>query len=219
MNLELRLMPSTRGADVRQGRAPQEGENVRRYHLQRFVANNTEVTHAFYSHPKILVTALNGPVVGLSAALTAHSDFIWAAPHAYLLVPFSSLGLVSEGAAARALVERMGIARANEALIMSKRIECEKLVNCGFVNQVIDVKPGEDDKFLKAALHEINERLGPHLVQSSMMEIKRQIRSFSRKEMDALQVDETMTGLNRFADGIPQAEFMKIANGEKRHKL
>ena len=67
--------------------------------LVALVSYNLNNTQAFYSHKKILVTALNGPVVGLSAALIAHSDFIYAAPHAFLLCPFSSLGLAAEGLA------------------------------------------------------------------------------------------------------------------------
>jgi enoyl-CoA hydratase/carnithine racemase len=39
-------------------------------------ANNIEVTKAFFEHPKILVAALNGPAIGLSASLVALADFI-----------------------------------------------------------------------------------------------------------------------------------------------
>jgi peroxisomal 3,2-trans-enoyl-CoA isomerase len=52
-------------------------------------------------------------VIGLSAALVSFADFVYAAPHAFLLTPFSSLGLVAEGAASRALVQRLGISKAN----------------------------------------------------------------------------------------------------------
>lgn len=96
------------------------------------------MTHAFYSHSKILVTALNGPVVGLSAALSAFSDFIYCAPHTYLLTQFSSLGLVAEGGASRAMVHRMGVSKANEALLMSRRIPASELLACGFVNKIIE---------------------------------------------------------------------------------
>jgi len=76
-----------------------EGADVRRETLKGFVANNLEITNAFYTHPKILITALNGPAIGLSAALISLSDFVYAAPHAFLLTPFTSLGLVAEGGA------------------------------------------------------------------------------------------------------------------------
>jgi peroxisomal 3,2-trans-enoyl-CoA isomerase len=149
------------------------------------VANNINTTQAFYSHPKILVTALNGPAVGLSAALIGFSDFIYAAPHAFILTPFSSLGLVAEGGASRGFVQRMGIAKANEALIMSKRITSEELVKCGFVNEVFDTKPNEQEKFLELVLKEVDNRLGGHLVSDSMTKIKALIRKPENDIMDA----------------------------------
>lgn len=70
-----------------------------------FSANNLNVTHEFYTHPKILIAALNGPAIGLSAAL-ALSDFIYCVPHTFILKFFSSIGIVSDGVASRAFVQR-----------------------------------------------------------------------------------------------------------------
>lgn len=176
-------------------------------------------TQAFYSHPKILVIALNGPVVGLSAALTGFADFIYATPHTYLLTPFSSLGLVSEGGASVGFVQRMGISKANEALIMSKRITCEELVHCGYVNKVFDTKPNESDKFLDLVLKEVDDRMGEHLVPGSLTGIKALIRKPYNDLLDAQGVAEVLGGLDVFMKGIPQEEFRKIANKEKKHKL
>ena len=187
--------------------------------LKNFVSNNLFITRAFYTHPKILVTALNGPAVGLSAALIAFSDFIYAAPHAYLLTPFSSLGLVAEGNASFAFVKRLGISKANEALIMSKRISCEELVQTGFVNQVFDVGSKDSPQFLEEVLKEVDERLGSHLNGESLLGIKKLIR---RPDLDALErqgVEEVFGGLERFVKGVPQEEFRRLASGEKKHKL
>lgn len=183
------------------------------------MANNLHTTHAFYTHPKILITALNGPAVGLSAAITAFSDFIYAAPHTFLLTPFTSLGLVAEGGASRAFVTRLGISKANEALIMSKKITAEELVQVGYVNKIFDTKPNEDDKFLELVLAEIEERLGEHLNQESLVKVKALIRRPERDILDAQGVHEVFGGLERFVRGIPQEEFRKIAAGEKKHKL
>ena len=166
-----------------------------------------------------MVAALNGPAVGLSAAMLGFADFIYAAPHTFLLTPFSSLGLVAEGLASKSFVQRMGIAKANEALIMSKRITCEELVQCGFVNKVFDVKPGESDKFLELVLKEVDERLGDHLVPDSMTKIKALIRKPDRESLDAQGVAEVFGGLERFMSGVPQEQFRQIASGEKKHKL
>jgi len=189
-----------------------------RYWLRNFVANNLSVTHSFYTHPKILVTALNGPVIGLSAALIAFSDFIYCVPNTFLLTPFSSLGLVAEGGASRAFVQRLGISKANEALIMSRRIPAEELLQVGFVNKVFDCKKGETDKFHKLVMEEIENRLGSHLVSDSLTKIKALIRKPEQDILDAQGVAEVFAGLERFRLGIPQEEFRKIASGEKRHK-
>lgn len=207
------------GADVSISRSTPESESdPNRHWLKTFVANNLHVTRAFYTHPKILVTALNGPAVGLSAALIAFSDFIYAAPHAYLLTPFSSLGLVAEGGASRAFVQRLGISKANEALIMSKRIPAEDLLQAGFINKIIDTK-GDSDKFRDAVLTEIDDRLGNHLVQDSLLKIKALIQKPERDFLDKQNVEEVFGGLERFNAGIPQEEFRKLASGEKKHKL
>nr|POE93040.1 3,2-trans-enoyl-coa isomerase [Quercus suber] len=207
------------GADVTASTDVVEGRDDYQRWLQDFVPNNLHNTQAFYAHPKILVTALNGPAVGLSAALTAHSDFVYAAPHTYLLTPFSSLGLVTEGNASFAFVQRLGISKANEALIMSKKITCAELVQTGFVNKVFEVQPGEDEKFLEMVFQEIQERLGDHLVSDSMTKIKALIRRPERQVQDAQGVAEVLGGLDRFANGIPQKEFSLIASGKKKHKL
>lgn len=215
------------GADVSIPRAAPsaaEKEHPRKNILYAGVPNNLHITHAFYSHPKILVAALNGPCVGLAAALAAHADFIYAAPGTYLLTPFSSLGLVSEGLAAQTFVQRLGIGKANEALLQSKRLTCEELVQSGFINKIID--PGVDsksagysDKFLEKVLAEIDDRMGAHLSHSSMIEIKKLIRAPYMKDYDAQGVKEVMELMNRFLAGIPQKEFAAMAAGTKKHKL
>ena len=210
------------GADVTASK-PHQGDpsspESRREILRSFVANNLELTNAFYTHPKILITALNGPAVGLSAALIAFSDFIYATPHTFLLTPFSSLGLVTEGGASIGFVQRLGISKANEALIMSKRIPAEELLQTGFVNKIFDVGKGQDGKFLEMVREEINERLGDHLNADSLLKIKELMRKPYRDALDAQNLAEVMGGLERFTLGIPQEEFRKVATGEKKHKL
>ena len=213
------------GADVttpRPSAGQADAHAERREVLRGFVSNNSDITRSFYTHPKILVAALNGPAVGLSAALVGHADFVYAAPHTFLLTPFSSLGLVSEGNASVAFVQRMGIAKANEALIMSKRLMADELVACGFVNKIIEA-PSKDIKdsqgFLQAVLKEIDDRLGSHLNADSTLKIKELIRRPTLETMEAQGIREAMGGMERFAAGIPQDEFRKIASGAKKHKL
>jgi len=204
------------GADVQStgSRTPSEGLDERRFWYQQFAANNIDVTRTFMHHPKILVVAMNGPAVGLSAALCAFADFIYAADNSFLLTPFSSLGLVAEGGASAMFVTRMGIAKANEALILSRRISASELHACGFVNQLF---PAKD--FAQTVRAHIEDTFGNHINHDSMMGIKKLIRQSMEEKLEAANVREAAAGVLRFAAGIPQAEFGRIARGEKKHKL
>ncbi|KAG6030768.1 hypothetical protein E4U40_007659 [Claviceps sp. LM458 group G5] len=207
--------------------------------LQNYAALQLTITHAFSHHPKILVVGLNGPAIGFSAALIAWADFIYCAPHAYLFTPFSSMGLVAEGGASSALARRLGAARANEALLMGKKMNAEVLKACGFVNEIFDVGgsgsgsgsdggSGEDREqearrrslcFRDRVLKEVEEQLGEHLNGESILETKKLLRRLNRPLDDAQNVQEIFAGLDRFRRGIPQEEFRKLASGAKRHKL
>lgn len=121
-------------------------------------------------------------------------------------------------------VQRLGISKANEALIMSKRISAEELLHGGFVNKIFDAGKDErgqpdDKKFLDMVLEEVKERLGNHLDADSLLRIKALIRKPYGDVLDSQNVAEVLGGLERFVAGIPQEEFRKIASGEKKHKL
>ncbi|KAH8806166.1 ClpP/crotonase-like domain-containing protein [Xylogone sp. PMI_703] len=202
------------GADISVSRITPPGTDIFRHGLQHTLSNNLNVTRAFYTHPKILATALNGPAIGLAAALISFSDFIYCVPSTFIMTPFSSLGLVAEGGASYGFVQRMGISKANEALIQSQRIPAEELLRVGFVNEIFPA-----DGFMDRVLNEIENRMGSHLVGSSMLKIKALIRQRQLREMDQQNVAELFEGLDRQVQGIPQREFEKMRKGQKRHKL
>ncbi len=165
----------------------------------------------------MLVFGLNGPAVGLSAALVGHADFVYCTPKTFLLTPFSSLALVAEGGASRALALRLGPARAAEALIASRRIPAAALERCGFVNAIFDEPDWQS--FHARVLKEVDDTMGDHLSGESMTGIKSLLKAPERQIMESQNSKEVMAGLQRFVKGLPQEEFRKIAAGEKRHKL
>ncbi|KIW98277.1 uncharacterized protein Z519_01861 [Cladophialophora bantiana CBS 173.52] len=212
------------GADISAGSLEDDAnskKNPRLAALDSFAAVTLDVTRAFYQHRKILIAALNGPVVGLSAALIALADFIYAAPHTYLLTPFSSIGSLAEGASSRTFVQRLRLGKANEALIMGKRIACDELVVSGFINKVISPESGrrnDSSVFFEDVLNEVKESLGTHLNDSSILAIKELIRRPEREILDQQNLLEVFAGTERFTKGIVQASFKALASGA-RHKL
>ncbi|KAL7798940.1 putative peroxisomal d3,d2-enoyl-CoA isomerase [Trichoderma afarasin] len=184
--------------------------------------NNIHLTRAFYTHPKILVAALNGPVVGFLAALVSFADYIYAQPQAFLLIPFSSLGLAAEGGASRALRERLGVSKAKEALLLSRRIPSNELLACGFVNKIMESTSPESDEakakpanFLEKVLLELDKDFGPHLNDSSLLDIKEQFVRDDRNTYGHVTVQEAYTAVEKITAGIPQEHMRKIAKRGK----
>lgn len=112
------------------------------------------------------------------------------------------------------MAQRLGPAKANEALIMSRKLGAEELSACGYVNDIF-----AEEGFKERVLKEVDERLGTHLVGDSLLGIKKLMREPEIEELERQNVKEAFGGLDRFLKGVPQAEFGKIARGEKRHKL
>ncbi|KXN82073.1 Enoyl-CoA delta isomerase 2, mitochondrial [Leucoagaricus sp. SymC.cos] len=183
------------------------------------VARTTlDCSKALYSHRKILVAALNGPVMGITAALLGLFDFIYCMPNMWMSTPFTFLGIVAEGGASASFVNRMGVAKANEMLIWGKKKEANELLQCGFVNKIFPQQPVESFhkevwNLLKAEL----ENLDPTAVLTTKKLIKAGLND--KNDFDAINLRESYAQAERFASGIPFVQFARIANKEIRHKL
>lgn len=112
----------------------------------------------------------------------------------------------------------MDAAKPSEALIMSRRIAADELLNYGFVNKMFDFAQDETQAFLDAVLKEIGDRLGEHLSPSCILRIKTLMRVQQSRDVDAQSVEELFEGLERQVSGIPARKFERIGRGEKRHK-
>lgn len=204
---------------------PDDATDTEAYYAQQkhwgssFGARNHSLTTTFFNHPKVLVVALNGPVIGLSSALVAHADFIYALDGAYLLTPFANLGLVSEGASSYTLVQRLGLSKANEALLGSKAIYAKDLLDRGFVNKLFpsaDFKTTEE--FNEHVLSIISDMLY-ELSPGSVLDIKKLIRTSMEKDLIEVNSKEVFGGIEKFSQGFPQERFAMIAMGKLKHKL
>lgn len=135
---------------------------------------------------------------------------------------------MAEGVASVAFVRRMGLTKANEALLMSRKIGCQELVGCGFVNAVFAEGGGDpetgtggfsSERFLERVLTEVRDRLGEHLNRDSLVGVKKLIRGPMMQDLERANVEEVHAGLGMFVKGAPQKEFAAISSGKKRHKL
>jgi 2-(1,2-epoxy-1,2-dihydrophenyl)acetyl-CoA isomerase len=101
-----------------------------------------QVFHPFFRRLRDLdmpiVTAVNGPAVGIGMSLALMGDLIVAARSAYFLLSFSRIGLVPDGGITWLLPRLIGLARARELALLAEKLPCEKALEWGLINAVVD---------------------------------------------------------------------------------
>ncbi|TCD64432.1 hypothetical protein EIP91_004077, partial [Steccherinum ochraceum] len=193
----------------------------RDFFATRIAKTNTACTHALSSHTKVLVAALNGPVMGelpQKRIAAGHFDFIYCMPKTFLCVGFPLLGVIAEAGSSTNFIARMGVARANEVLLFGKKLDSQALLECGFVNKIFPDQPAEAfHRTIRAHLQAELKDLVPDAILGSKKLLK--IAAAERNNPDAVNLRESMAQAARFATGVPMARFAKIASKEIRHKL
>ncbi|KAI6005982.1 ClpP/crotonase-like domain-containing protein [Pisolithus albus] len=200
----------------------------------RVVSANTDCTQALYTHSKILVAALNGPVM----AFLGNFDFIYAVPEAWLYMGLPFVGLAVEGGASVNFVNRMGLAKANEVMIFSKKMTAQELLGCGFVKYSHSPLCRSLKRFLMPVFQQnlsrrcllnrsmplfgdiyIPELEGLDLM--SVLAVKYLIKAglAEKNNPDALNLRESYVQAERFRSGVPSLRFGMLARKEIRHKL
>jgi 2-(1,2-epoxy-1,2-dihydrophenyl)acetyl-CoA isomerase len=88
---------------------------------------------------KPVVSAVNGPAVGIGCSLALAADLIVAAESAYFLLAFVNVGLVPDGGSTAFIPARVGYARAAEMAMLGERVPAAKALDWGLINQVVAV--------------------------------------------------------------------------------
>lgn len=193
---------------------------LRREYSASFAARNQTITYTLNELKKVLVVALNGPVIGLSASLVAFADFIYAKDEeAYFLTPFANIGLVSEGAAALTLVERWGWSIASEALLSAKPVSAKRLYDVGFYNELYSKGQFESTEKFNQHVYETVVKKFDDLVPNSVLAIKQLMKRTTRSAVNDVNSEEVIKGLDLFSKFIPQQRFAQLAQKSRRHKL
>jgi 2-(1,2-epoxy-1,2-dihydrophenyl)acetyl-CoA isomerase len=84
-----------------------------------------------------LVTAINGPAVGIGLSLVLMGDVILAARSAYFLLSFARIGLVPDGGLTWLLSRAIGLARARELALLAEPLPAEKALEWGLINRLL----------------------------------------------------------------------------------
>lgn len=188
--------------------------------FKNFVGRNAYLVDLFHNHKKVLVAALNGPVIGLSAALTALCDLVYCIDESkvFMLTPFSNLGLVAEGSSSATLFLRLGWSKSAEALLLSKPIPGEDLNKLGFFNKVYTGQGLTPEQFNEEVFKEVSGKLAG-LYEPSIFHNKDLLRANRDQFVNSANSKELIMGFNKWIQGIPQQRFLQLSNKEIKHKL
>ncbi|MGA6948136.1 MAG: enoyl-CoA hydratase-related protein [Solirubrobacterales bacterium] len=104
---------------------------------------------------KPVVSAVNGPAVGIGCSLALAADLVVAAESAYFLLAFVNIGLVPDGGSTAFIPARVGYARAAEMAMLGERVPAERALEWGLINRVVADKDleGAADALLQLLAH------------------------------------------------------------------
>ena len=123
------------GADLKEQRGADDGG------LPDLSARLKEIYHPIITGlremPKPVVSAVNGPAVGIGCSLALAADLIVAAESAYFLLAFVNIGLVPDGGSTAFIPARVGYARAAEMAMLGERVPADQALDWGLINRVL----------------------------------------------------------------------------------
>ena len=104
------------------------------------------------SFPKLLAAAVNGPAVGIAVTLLMHCDLVHCTPQATFWAPFARLALVPELCSSVTFLHTMGLSKANELLLLSRKIDAATALDWGICSQIVKDCDRSGDPFASHSL-------------------------------------------------------------------
>jgi 2-(1,2-epoxy-1,2-dihydrophenyl)acetyl-CoA isomerase len=86
--------------------------------------------------PKPVITAVNGPAVGIGCSLALAGDLVMAAESAFFGLAFVNIGLMPDGGSTLFVPAAVGKARAFQMALLGERVPAQRALDWGLVNWV-----------------------------------------------------------------------------------
>ena len=162
---------------------------------------------------KPIIAAINGLAIGGGFTVPlACADLIYVSEHAWVKLPFITLGIIPELASSYLLPRILGFQRAKEILFFGETLNADKLLEMGLVNKIL---PHTE---LIVYSKEIAARLVPP--KGSSLAVGLAKRAMHRPLIEAVSraLDEENEGLNK---AFASADFWEVlaARKEKREPV
>ncbi|XP_059200784.1 chromodomain Y-like protein [Centropristis striata] len=93
--------------------------------------------NTFVQFRKPIVAAVNGPALGLGAAILPLCDVVWANEKAWFQTPYAAYGQTPDACSTFTFPRIMGLASANELLLSGRKLTAQEACSKGLVSQVL----------------------------------------------------------------------------------
>ena len=187
---------------------------------------------AMLKFPKVIAAAVNGPAVGIGVTLLLHCDLVFCLETATFWIPFNRLALVPEFCSSVSLIESMGVAKANELLLLGKKIDAHTAERYNICSRVImkkDLNPTNTTEeesnnnpfhersigiyMCREILHSLLDL--PHGHETSMIFV-RLIRSRRRERLEKVCNEELCILDERFKRGDVLSAALELSFGKSK---
>lgn len=95
------------------------------------------LVRAVVDSPLPVIAQVNGPAAGVGASIALAADLIYAAADTYLLLPFTSIGLMPDGGATAVVAAAMGRVRAAELALLGGRLPAPEAAAAGLITAAV----------------------------------------------------------------------------------
>merc|ERR1712154_689036 len=109
-----------------------------------------EFTSSIINTRKPIICGVNGPAIGIAVTILGLFDIVYASKTATFHTPFSSLGQSPEGLSPLTFIQKMGLSKANEVLLLGKKMNAMEAERWNLISEVWEVD-GFRDKLMSIA--------------------------------------------------------------------
>lgn len=150
---------------------------------------------------KPVIAAINGPAAGVGLALACFADIRFAVPGVKFTTAHGKLNLPAEFGLSWLLPRIIGLARANDLLLTSRKFTSDEAAELGLVNRIVDA--GDLQQFTRDYTLSMIRTVSP----GSLRETKRQIytdlhRDVGASVVESEQLVSDMMKQNDYREGV-----------------
>lgn len=165
----------------------------------------------FIDFPKIIVSFVNGPAVGISVSILGLFDGVYASSEATFSLPFTRTAQSAEGCSSYQFPLLMGSIHAKDLLLFDRKLTADEAQQRGLVTRVIDQQKFNEE------IDKISQQI-LSLPRGSLLTSKHLIQKWNKEQLHKVNSHEVETLKQRWLTEEFVQAMMEFIRGRKKSK-